>query len=255
MILTCPNCGTRYQADAAKFPAAGRKVKCAKCGESWHQDPPLPEPIAAVVAPEIIEQSEPEEQPVFRQPEPPEQEPEPEAPRVSAYVPPPTRTAVVIDAEEAPVRSRSVWPARLGVLFGWAILVAIVLAAGWAIVKYRQEVATAWPQTASLYAATGMPVNALGIDFRDVSYRREKQDGQFVLAVTGELVNISTREQPVLQLRAALSDNSGRELYHWTFSSGVTTLAPGQTQKFLTRISSPPAGAHHLEVRFAKSGE
>ena len=37
MILTCPSCGTRYSVDGAKFPAAGRTVRCAKCGHSWHQ--------------------------------------------------------------------------------------------------------------------------------------------------------------------------------------------------------------------------
>ena len=43
MILTCPNCATRYEADAAKFLPAGRKVRCAKCGHTWHQPAPAPE--------------------------------------------------------------------------------------------------------------------------------------------------------------------------------------------------------------------
>jgi predicted Zn finger-like uncharacterized protein len=30
MILTCPSCVTRYSVDGAKFPAAGRQVRCAK---------------------------------------------------------------------------------------------------------------------------------------------------------------------------------------------------------------------------------
>ncbi|MDB5741378.1 MAG: hypothetical protein JWP16_2418, partial [Alphaproteobacteria bacterium] len=32
MILTCPNCDTRYSVDGTKFPPAGRTVRCAKCG-------------------------------------------------------------------------------------------------------------------------------------------------------------------------------------------------------------------------------
>jgi len=31
MILTCPNCATRYQVDAQAFAASGRQVRCAKC--------------------------------------------------------------------------------------------------------------------------------------------------------------------------------------------------------------------------------
>src|SRR5512135_1482906 len=44
MILTCPQCATRYQVDADKFPPAGRNVRCAKCGHVWHQLGPAPEP-------------------------------------------------------------------------------------------------------------------------------------------------------------------------------------------------------------------
>ena len=41
-----------YTVDEAKFPAAGRTVRCAKCGHSWHQPGPEPEPApAAEIAP------------------------------------------------------------------------------------------------------------------------------------------------------------------------------------------------------------
>src|ERR1700683_497781 len=54
MILTCPACGTRYQADEAKFPPDGRMVRCAKCSHVWHQAglSGAPEPDVAIIAPE-----------------------------------------------------------------------------------------------------------------------------------------------------------------------------------------------------------
>ncbi len=256
MIITCPECATRYQADAAKFPAAGRKVKCAKCGHAWHQDPPAAEAVVDIEEP-IVRPEPPAPPPPPPPPPPVVSQPVVEAPRVSAfapepaYVPPAPVAAAVLDAPRRP----SVWPGRLGVMVGWGLLVAILLIAGWGAVHYRQTVATLWPQTASLYKMFGMPVNALGIDFQNVSYKREKQDGQSVLAITGRLVNISGRELPVPQIRAALNDDQERELYHWTFSSGVVTMKPGQVAKFVTRISSPPPGAKHLKLRFSKDGE
>jgi predicted Zn finger-like uncharacterized protein len=68
MIITCPQCATRYQADAIKFQPAGRNVRCAKCGHVWHQDAPAPEddPLAGIVAPE------PEPAPPPPSPPPPE---------------------------------------------------------------------------------------------------------------------------------------------------------------------------------------
>lgn len=41
MLITCPNCATRYDVEDARFLPEGRSVRCAECGESWHVDPPV----------------------------------------------------------------------------------------------------------------------------------------------------------------------------------------------------------------------
>src|SRR5258706_5749240 len=46
MILTCTSCDTRYSVDGSKFPAAGRTVRCAKCGHSWHQAGEAAQPVS-----------------------------------------------------------------------------------------------------------------------------------------------------------------------------------------------------------------
>jgi predicted Zn finger-like uncharacterized protein len=62
MILTCPECTTRYQTDASQFAPDGRKVRCAKCGHVWLQMPPAPEPEAGLE--DASETPEPEAEPV-----------------------------------------------------------------------------------------------------------------------------------------------------------------------------------------------
>ena len=76
-----------------------------------------------------------------------------------------------------------------------------------------------------------------------------------MLSVTGKVVNISNKEQPVPEIRVVLFDDAKHELYQWTFDAGVPTLKPGSESAFVTRLSSPPAEARNLDVRFAEAGD
>jgi len=244
MILTCPSCGTRYSVDGSKFPSQGRTVRCAKCGHSWHQAPEAesePEAVrntaTAAPPPEAASGAVPGSAP----------DPVPDPVAASA-----TRAYAPAAVAEQP---RVALGPKLAVVAGWIGLIVVVLLIGASAVRYRQDIAVIWPQSAGVYSTLGLHVNSSGIDFRQVEYRRENEDGQVVLAVSGQIVNAAQRELPVPQsVRVTLSDASNHELYHWTFKPNAQTLAPGQTVKFVTRLASPPAAARHLEVRFAKDG-
>jgi predicted Zn finger-like uncharacterized protein len=243
MILSCTSCGTRYSVDRAKFPAAGRTVRCAKCGNSWHQaaetpSETLPEPENPSTVPGQDVRPAQEDTQGF------EAFSANSASSTRAYAP-----AVEVAQPRAPIGP------MVAVAVGWAALIGVVLLIAVLAVRYRQTVATIWPQSAGVYSGLGLHVNTSGIDFRQVDYRRESEDGQVVLAVTGVIINAGQRQLPVPQtVRVTLSDASNHELYHWTFKPNATVLGPGQSVAFVTRLSSPPAAARHLEVRFAKDG-
>lgn len=40
MIITCPECGTKYQYDESRLSDQGKKVKCAQCGTVFTIKPP-----------------------------------------------------------------------------------------------------------------------------------------------------------------------------------------------------------------------
>ena len=231
MILTCPSCGTRYQTDRARFVPAGCNVRCAKCGHVWFQaspDGPPPPPLDAVIeeARESADVSIASNIPL------------------SSARPRPTS-----DVEKREPRF------RLATLGAWLALLIVGAGIGWAAVQYRQSIAELWPQSATVYAALGMPVNARGLAIEDLSYKQEVEDGESVLSITGRIVNITNRELAVPELHASLSDDAKRELYHWNFDAGVTTLKPGADAAFMTRLASPPTEARMVDVRFAQTGE
>lgn len=248
MILTCPQCATRYQIEDAKFPPGGRNVRCAKCGHQWFQAPPAPEPEPTVEIP-------------ARPPPPPAvapsaavapaiREAEPEAPRVTHVPSPP----VPPRSQAAPMPARHAPGARTAVAAGWIALGTILLLIVWGGVRYRDAIASVWPRTSSLYAAMGMPVNTRGIAFTGVSYRRDTEAGQPVLMVSGTLVNVSGRDVPVPRIEVTLTDDSRRKVDHWVFSPGLQQMKPGQRLAFATRRTNPPSEARHLEMEFAEAG-
>ena len=240
MILTCPSCATRYTVDEAKFPADGRQVRCAKCGHNWHQPGPgaeepeiAPEPVIAAPEPETVREPIPDigPEPALR----------------------PRGFAAMSAPDHQPTMA---WLPMAGIAAGWAGLIAVVLLIGFSAVRYRQEITVIWPQSAVIYSGLGMNVNAHGVDFTNIDYHRESEDGQVVLVVTGAIINNGTRALPVPQnITVTLSDANNHELYHWTFAAAVAVLKPKQSVPLLTRLSSPPAAVHHLEVRFAKDGK
>ena len=262
MILTCPECATRYEIDSAKFPAAGRKVRCKKCGHVWFQagesgavDQP-PAPSEPPPAPAIVEEPPRPAPPIFATE--PGNDPEDDAPPARAYRG--TVTASESFAPE-PVAAKKAKAAnrnslRLAALVvGWIALIGAVLMIALAATSYRQQVAHAWPKSSSLFAHIGMPVNTRGLDFADVRHMSQSEDGQPVLVITGKLVNVSARAVDVPTLHVTLSDAGKNAIYDWSFSAAAHVLAPGQAAAFHTRLSNPPPAARHVDIRFADAGQ
>jgi hypothetical protein len=103
---------------------------------------------------------------------------------------------------------------------------------------------------ASFYASFGMPVNLRGLEFTDLKISNETHDGVPVLVVEGIIVSTASMPVDVPRLRFALRSASGAEVYAWTALPTETVLEPGQRLPFRSRLASPPAEGHDVQVRF-----
>jgi predicted Zn finger-like uncharacterized protein len=271
MIITCPSCASRYPVNAASFAPAGRKVRCAKCGHSWHQMPEeaeasMPAPVVPLPAGRkkmFGEKSKPE--PVAAE-APSQPQAALEADDVAfaetgtsseaAVAPvPATRTSVAADIGNrfrAEVRrAASMRRGRALIAAGWVLLGIFVTSTIGAGYSWRHEIAAWWPATTKVYAAVGEEINLRGLEFRNVAYERQTEEGLPVLAITGEVVNITEKRVALPRLRVGLRDENQNELYHWTFALDETVLPPNEAASFITRLSSPPPESRDIEIRFA----
>ncbi len=140
---------------------------------------------------------------------------------------------------------RSRWP-----LPGLPIAILALIALNAALIAWRADVVRVAPQTASLYAAIGLPVNLRGLSFADVATATETHDGVQVLVVEGTIASASARVVEVPRLRFSVRNPGGQEVYTWTALPARSLLAPGETLAFRSRLASPPPDARDVLVRF-----
>ncbi len=129
-----------------------------------------------------------------------------------------------------------------------AILLLLAIEAG--LIAWRADVVRFLPQTASLYAAVGLPVNLRELVFSDIVTHRETQDGVQVLVVEGTIKSQSRRIAEVPRLRFAVRNGNGHEIYSWTALPTRNAIAPGASMPFRSRLASPPPEMHAVLVRF-----
>jgi hypothetical protein len=225
--------------EAGVVQPPGRQVRCARCTHTWFQEsaPDLPKPI-------LMEEPDVPAGPVTDKsrmlPPPPGSISQP-IPRVQApqiTEPPPT---VRDDPQRASARR---WVALL-------LLIALGAGATFVFAFMRTYVATIFPPAASLYSALGVPVNTRGFDIK-AQTTQELANGVPVIAIKGEIINVTDRELPVPKLNLRVLDANKRELYRWTVVPDQPRLAGHQSQAFNARLESPPADTADIEIRLAK---
>src|ERR1700744_1387746 len=176
MILTCPQCATRYFLPDAQVRREGRAVKCTACGKVWRAEgqpgpEPEPEPVAST-------------HPFAPGPEP--DAPDPEAEFAAAT----QRRAEILREKKAEAERRQRQTAVITAAVGAGVAAAIALCLALGII-FRIQVVKWWPGTATAYAALGMPVNASGRLIDKVQPAPAIVQGRRSLVVTGMLTNAS----------------------------------------------------------------
>ena len=274
MIITCPQCKTDYRVGDDALGPAGRKVKCKSCAHVWL--------AGAVAAPggkvaagsgaaamaavdgkaETGKGAAGEPLAEFKIDR--DRDPE-EAALREMLSGAGLAQKIGLDVETAARRSlmsrrRKVNRAAGGKSGGnrafkvAAVAAVLALACCGALAK-REQVARLLPGTARSFASLGYPVNLRGLEFRNVTFRTEIDNGVPVLAVSGDIVNVTSKPVQVPDIRFSLRNATRHEVYHWTGRAENGEVAPDGQTAFVTRLASPPLAADHLQIHFVDAGK
>ena len=277
-VITCPHCGTRYQVPTDTLGPSGREVQCAHCTRSWQamaggaaaQPAPVRDPDqlfdevaerdldAAFAAEEgaaaaVASQAEPgaaeapmrsiEEikaaiAPKAKPPEEARVDPTLKKKRDNAFA----RRQLSLAARLPLARIRRV--ARLVTLGALLVLIG-------AGVAFRTEIVRSLPDLAGAYAALGLEVNVVGLEFRDVHTLLALRSGANVIKVDARIYSVAPRTVVVPPVVVALLDAEGGTLYEWSATPDARDLEPGEVVDFSTQLSSPPKGATRVRLTFS----
>lgn len=268
MILTCPECSTKYVVKDGAIPDGGRQVRCASCKHSWHQVPEPrdeqlenPQPESAAEDAPILPEEAPAADPVPI-PDPDESvitQAEPVATAESAAADDdrwegvetgPERSEQAIEeaadfepyfTEEAPERPRRAWPLVLTAL----LLAALAAVAFWFLAPAEMKARI------GIADRGGTPLQVMGLS----QDRQRLASGNDLFTVSGRIVNPTDESQRVPPLQAELlADNKQTVIYRWTIAPPADTLPPNDSKVFHSAEMGVPDGGKYLRLRLVSVG-
>lgn len=136
----------------------------------------------------------------------------------------------------------------------WIAIILVLFAFNVALIGGRSEVVRYLPQTASLFATIGLPVNLQHLKFENVRIVPNGKDGGG-LTVEGAIVSTASTAIKVPDLRFAARNAAGQEIYTWFQAPAHRMLDPGAKLHFHSDLASPPADAKDVLVRFLTAQE
>lgn len=212
MIVSCPNCATRFTLPDTMVGPNGRKVRCSKCGHTWWQRP----------APE-------EEAPFFDD-------------AVTEIRPSrPLRSGDGKHGGKSSAKRGFPKPEKRTVV-AWAIVLLLVAAVGAGGVLAREQIVQLWPPAALFYRTVGLEVEppGAGLEFRNVKSEFKTDGGTPRLIIEGQIVNISPVERAVPLVKAESRDGERKPMQSWTMEAAPSRLMPGDVAIF--RHAQPVTG-------------
>ncbi|UJQ93781.1 DUF3426 domain-containing protein [Mariluticola halotolerans] len=283
MIITCPNCQTRYQVAEKAIGSAGRKVQCAHCHQSWQavaeKEDPKPKPkLVPPAAPKpardgdddrlfdaadeaaldaAFEREETRAAPVRGKSEDvstssdetamADAGPETEKAGLDTALQN-SRHKAMLKRQINFARNLPMSQIRGNMRIAAICLLALLVGGGY---FFRTEVVRLFPDLAGVYEAVGLKVNVVGLEFRNVETLRAVKSRGDVMVVSGRIQNITGQQVKVPAIVVTLCDDAGVALYSWSVTPVVSLIGPGENVEFETQLNAPPDGVTRVKLAFA----
>lgn len=288
MIITCPQCHSQYNLDAAKL-GAGRDVRCVSCNNTWFQEPreeaPAAPPAAAAEPEPVAAASEtpvPDEKPAGSVTEAlnsilekddaafdavladvaknvgkasaAAEEKKTAAPAEAVEVAetkrPVDEKKAVVRAEPPPVVTYN--PMGMGAAtFGAMVFLFLAFLTLTPLFVMKEAIVHTWPQMSLLYRTMGFEVRAPGEGIRisEVTAEKRIDSKNRVLVVEGKMTNTTEHTIAYPPLRVVMKNEGGKVAKEWDLKTGFANIASGDVVPLMVQLEGVPEEGTSVELR------
>lgn len=230
MILTCPNCASRFLISAEALAPSGRRVKCSACGTQWFQ---IPDSDAAD-----------------------DETQSPPARLIDEDIPHSVKPLVSgPSSEESPLAHAGLSTSALRKnIAGYGAAFAVFCAVFGILLLAKPLLVASWPASAALYERLGFAVALPG---EGLVFDRLKAvaDAGGALHVEGQIINLMRKTQVVPLIEVSLRTIKGDILKQWYIQPPQDEIAGEQNVPFKAQYSEGLSGAENINLQFVLASD
>lgn len=227
MILTCPDCATRYMLDPALLAPAGRRVRCTVCATVWFEKPDGEQAVESSALPPPVE----------------------DIPQSVRPLPDP------LALRPAQISTRR--PLMAGLAAGAMAGAGVVAAVLWLLAAQKDRIVHLWPPVAMLFESAGLKISipGEGLVFDQVKATLAgTPEAGATLTVAGKIINMTGSEKHLPPVTASVSgaeDLVPRET--WFVPLPISRLEPERAFAFTVTRALQEGDGDQLTLRFSET--
>lgn len=252
MILTCPDCSTRYLAKPEAIGENGRTVRCSKCSNTWFVASELDTvALEEQTREDLAEEGKGRRDDVLGEDNDVAGRRSSDQRESQNNVNSPGAHVKIRDKADQKRRQQRIF----GVTMIWVSTLGLLVLAAILAYIFRQPIVEKFPQTSAIYDAFKVEASASGLMLETPKTEYIRVEGVPRLVVNGAVQNLTKKKKSVPLVKISILNRNDEEITHWFVQPMPQNIGPQEKVKFAAEYPNPPVDAASLAYKLTSQDD